>query len=72
VDAYGESIYNVDPYLNLEVRQPLPTLFQCHMELMANIGNLLAQGYIPLTTNDGNVILVSSYRYFRGGLSLQF
>jgi hypothetical protein len=72
VDAYGESIYHVDPYLNLEVRQPLPTLFQCHMELMANIGNLLAQGYIPLTTNDGNVVLVPSYRYFRGGLSLQF
>jgi hypothetical protein len=72
VDAYGESIYHVDPYLNMEVRQPLPSLFQCHMELMANVGNLLAQGYIPLATNDGRVVLVPSYRFFRGGLSLQF
>jgi hypothetical protein len=72
VDAYGESLYHIDPYLNMEVRQPLPSLFQCHMELMANVGNLLAQGYIPLTTNDGKVVLVPSYRFFQGGLSLQF
>ena len=39
---------------------------------MADVGNLLAQGYVPLTTKDGNVVLVPSYRYFRGGLSLQF
>jgi hypothetical protein len=42
------------------------------MELVADVGNLLAQGYVPISTNDGNVILVPSYRYFKGGLSLQF
>lgn len=72
VDGYGESLYQIDPYLSMELRQPLPRALPCHMELVADAGNLLAQGYVPLTTNDGRVVLVSSYRFFRGGLSLQF
>ncbi len=72
VDAYGESLYHIDPYLSMEVRQPLPKLFPGHMEVMADVGNLLAQGYIPLSTNDGRVVLMASYRFFRGGLSLLF
>jgi hypothetical protein len=67
-DAYGESSYQLDPYLSLGIRQPLPY----HLEVEANVGNLLAQGYTPLSTSDGSVVLVPSYRYFRGGLSLQF
>lgn len=72
VDGYGESLYQVDPYLSMELRQPLPKALPCHMELVADGGNLLAQGYVPLATSDGRVVLVSSYRFFRGGLSLQF
>jgi Carboxypeptidase regulatory-like domain len=71
-DPYGESLYHLDPYVNLEIRQPLPSVFPGHMEVEANVGNLLAQGYTPLATSDGSVVLVPSYRYFRGGLSLQF
>jgi hypothetical protein len=71
-DAYGESLYHVDPYLSMEIRQRLPSVFPCHMEVQADMGNLLAQGYVPVSTGDGSVILVPSYRYFRGGLSLQF
>ena len=72
VDAYGESLYHIDPYFSMGIRQPLPKALPCHMEVMADVGNLLAQGYIPLSTSDGRVVLVPSYRYFRGGLSLQF
>ena len=72
IDSYGESLYHIDPYLSMQVRQPLPKMFPCHMEIMANVGNLLAQGYVPLATKDGEVVLVPSYRYFTGGLSLQF
>jgi len=72
VDAYGESLYHLDPYLNLEIRQPLPSVIPGHMEVQANLGNLLAQGYVPVASGDGFVVLVPSYRYFRGGLSLQF
>jgi hypothetical protein len=70
-DVYGESLYHVDPYLSMEIRQPLPSMFG-HMEVQADLGNLLAQGYVPISAGDGSMILVPSYRYFRGGLSLQF
>jgi len=72
LDAFGESAYHLDPYLSMQVRQPLPNLFAWHMEAVADFGNLLAQGYVPISTSDGRVILVPSYRYFRGGLAFQF
>jgi hypothetical protein len=71
-DPYGESLYHMDPYLSFEVRQPLPSCFPGHMEVEANVGNLLEQGYVPVSTRDGYVVLIPSYRYFRGGLSVQF
>jgi hypothetical protein len=71
-DPYGESLYRIDPYLSMEIRQPLPKMFPCHAEVEADMGNLLAQGYIPVATSDGSVVLVPSYRFFSGGLSLQF
>lgn len=71
-DPYGESLYHMDPYLSFEVRQPLPSVFPGHMEVEANVGNLLEQGYVPVSTRDGYVVLIPSYRYFRGGLSVQF
>ncbi len=71
-DIYGESFNHIDPYLSLQLHQPLPGLFAGHMEIEADAGNLLAQGYVPISTSSGRVILVPSYRYFRGGLSFQF
>lgn len=71
-DPYGESVYGIDPYLSMEVTQPLPRSFPCHMEVNADVGNLLAQGYVPVATSHDSVMLVPSYRYFKGGLSLQF
>jgi len=62
----------MDPYLSFEVRQPLPSVFPGHMEVQANVGNLLEQGYVPVSTRDGYVVLIPSYRYFRGGVSVQF
>jgi hypothetical protein len=71
-DAYGEAMYNVDPYQSVIIRQPLPKFIPGHAVAMADFGNLLAQGYVPLQTQDGQVILVPSYRSFRGGVSFQF
>jgi Carboxypeptidase regulatory-like domain len=71
-DPYGESMYHVDPYLSVQLRQPLPSVFPGHMEVEASMGNLLAQGYVPIATSDGSLVLVPCYRYFRGGLSVQF
>lgn len=72
VDAFGESIYHIDPYLSMEVRQPLPSFIPGHVVAIADVGNLLAQGYVPIATSDGHVVLVPTYRFFRGGLSIQF
>lgn len=69
-DEFGEAYFGLDPYFNLVLRQPIPCMH--HMQAVADFGNLLAQGYVPLTTRDGHVILVSAYRTFRGGVSVQF
>jgi len=72
VDPYGEAIYDVTPYLSVGVRQPLPRFALGRWEANAECDNLLAQGYVPLSTRDGQILLVPAYRTFRGGLSLQF
>jgi hypothetical protein len=43
------------------------------MEAVVDVRNLLAQGYIPVMTQDGSTIfLVQSARSVRGGLSFTF
>jgi hypothetical protein len=71
-DAYGQSTYHIDPYLSVQVRQRLPGFIPGHAEILADCGNLLAQGYVTLATSDGQIVLVPTYRFFRGGLSFQF
>ena len=71
-DAYGESIYQMDPYLHLMVRQPLPKWALGRWEAIADCDNLLAQGYVSTSSRDGRIVLVPAFRTFRGGLSVQF
>ncbi|MFZ0523711.1 MAG: carboxypeptidase-like regulatory domain-containing protein [Candidatus Acidiferrales bacterium] len=71
-DSYGQSIYHLDPYLSIQIHQKLPGFIPGHAEILADCGNLLAQGYVTLATTDGQVVLVPTYRFFRGGLSFQF
>jgi len=72
VDSYGESLYQMDPYLHVSIRQQLPKFGPGRWEAIADCDNLLAQGYVTLNTRDGQVVLVPAFRTFRGGLSLQF
>ncbi len=72
LDPYGEAAFGTDPFLNISLRQPLPAFFPCHMVLLADVSNLLAQGYVAVTTRDGQLLLVPSYRTFQGGVSFQF
>jgi hypothetical protein len=72
VDPYGESVYDVSPYLFVGIRQPLPRFALGRWEANAECDNLLAQGYVPMSTREGQMMLVPAYRSFRGGLSLQF
>jgi hypothetical protein len=71
-DAYGEAVYGIDPFVSLIVRQRLPKFIPGHPVVTADFGNLLAQGYVPVETQDGQVLIVPAFRSFRGGLTFQF
>lgn len=72
-DAYGEALYGMDPYLSVTLRQALPgSLWSCRWEALADFRNMLAQGYVPVASPDGQVVLMSAARSFRGGVSFQF
>lgn len=65
----------VMPGLNILIKQPLPSFFGLpgRLELTADLRNLLAQGYIPLSTGDGHTLLVvQAPRSIRGGLNFVF
>ncbi|MBI1895525.1 MAG: TonB-dependent receptor [Acidobacteria bacterium] len=66
---YGEHGWNV------RLRQPVPSFpgVPGRLEATADLRNLLAQGYLPLTTSDGRrILLTHSPRAVRGGLSFIF
>jgi hypothetical protein len=72
VDPYGEGVFGMNPFLHVAIRQALPRFALGRWEANAECDNLLAQGYVPMSTRDGQVYLVPAFRSFRGGLSLQF
>jgi hypothetical protein len=72
VDLYGESLYQLDPFLHFGMRQSLPRFGLGHWEAVAECDNLFAQGFVPVGSRDGQVSLLPSFRTFRGGLSVQF
>lgn len=60
------------PGLNLFIRQPIPG-FSKRIEATADLRNMLAQGYLPLGTANGQrVLLAPNPRCVRGGLSFIF
>jgi hypothetical protein len=60
------------PGMNVCIRQPIPG-FGGRIEATGDIRNILAQGYLPLTTADGQrILLVQNPRSVRGGLSFTF
>ena len=72
VDAFGESLFDMEPYLHVGVHQRLPKFGPGRWEANAECDNLLAQGYFTINTQDGRMTLMPAFRTFRGGLSLQF
>jgi len=74
VDLFNTSAGQSDPYFNLFIRQPIPTSFLAgHLELLIDLRNLLAQGYVPVLGQDGRTVyLVQSARCVRGGLAFSF
>jgi hypothetical protein len=74
VDLFNSSAGQSDPYLNLFIRQPIPASFLAgHMEILMDLRNRLAQGYVPVIGRDGRTLyLVQSARSVRGGVAFSF
>jgi hypothetical protein len=75
VDMFNSSPGQSDPYLNVFIRQPIPTLgfLPAHMEALVDLRNLLAQGYVPVMGQDGQTVyLVQAARSVRGGVTITF
>ena len=75
VDLFNASPGQADPYLSFFLRQPIPgtSFLPCHMDVLIDIRNLLAQGYVPVMGSDGRTVyLVQSARSVRGGVAFTF
>ena len=71
VDMFNASPGQSDPFLNIFIRQPIPS--RGHMEAIIDLRNLLAQGYIPVLGQDGQTVyLVQAARSVRGGVAFTF
>ena len=75
VDPSMQGNLQVQPYLGVQIRQPIPTpnSWPVHIDAVAEFQNLLSQGYLPVGQgNQKPVVLSSGYHYVRGGFSVQF
>ncbi len=75
VDMFNSSPGEADPFLDIFLRQPVPCLGSLpgHMDVVVEIRNLLAQGYVPVFGQDHRTVyLVQSARAVRGGLAFNF
>jgi hypothetical protein len=75
VDMFNASAGQTDPFLDIFLRQPIPGTASLpgHMDVLLEIRNLLAQGYVPVFGQDGRTVyLVQSARAVRGGVAFSF
>jgi hypothetical protein len=75
VDMFNASAGQTDPFLDIFLRQPIPgtSSLPGHMDMLLEVRNLLAQGYVPLVGQDGRTVyLVQSARAVRGGVAFSF
>jgi carboxypeptidase family protein len=75
VDMFNASAGQADPFLDLFFRQPVPRTGSLpgHMDVVLEVRNLLAQGYVPVFGQDGRTVyLVQSARAVRGGVAFSF
>jgi len=71
-NLYSTQALRPMPGLNVFIRQAIPGLAH-RVEATAELRNMLAQGYLPLFTVDGQrILLVETPRSLKGGLSFIF
>ena len=72
---YSTQPTHPEPGMNIYLRQPIPGVpgLPGRMEITADMRNMLAQGYLPVTLPDGSrMLLMGTPRSVRGGLNFTF
>ena len=71
---YSTQGIEADQGLTISIRQPIPAVLGLpfRMEATAEIRNMLAQGYLPVSSPDGRLLLVQTPRSLRGGVNFRF
>jgi hypothetical protein len=75
VDPAMQGALQAQPYLGVQIRQPIPTpnSWPVRIDAVAEFQNLLSQGYVPSGQNgQKQVVVTSGYHYVRGGFAVQF
>jgi Carboxypeptidase regulatory-like domain len=75
VDSFGQSRMEFQPFLGMQVRQPLPKIDMLPLRIVAiaDFRNLLGQGGVSIRQADGRAVLLTpAYRTIRGGFAVQF
>ncbi|HET9179398.1 MAG TPA: carboxypeptidase-like regulatory domain-containing protein [Terriglobia bacterium] len=75
VDPYGQSRMEFQPFLGMQIRQPLPKIDMLPLRIVAiaDFRNLLGQGSVSVRQADGtSVLLTPAYRSIQGGFAVQF
>ncbi|MGA8182438.1 MAG: carboxypeptidase-like regulatory domain-containing protein [Terriglobia bacterium] len=75
VDSFGQSRMEFQPFLGMQVRQPLPKIDMLPLRIVAiaDFRNLLGQGGVSIRQANGrSVLLTPAYRTIRGGFAVQF
>ncbi len=75
VDPVGQANLQIQPYLGVQIRQPLPNIafLPAKIEALADFQNLLSQGQAPISgAGDETLLVTPAYRCIRGGFSVQF
>jgi hypothetical protein len=75
VDRFNASAGETAPYLSFFLRQPVPAHYRLPhgLEALVEVRNLLAQGYRPVLSPDGNTVyLIQRARCIRAGLDFTF
>jgi len=74
-DPQGQTDMQLQPFLDVQVRQPIPALafLPAHIEAIADFRNFMAQGYSPVgQPGESALLLGSAYKSIRGGFSVEF
>ena len=70
--AYRPGMSDQQTGWNIYARQPLPAFAGMHMEVTADLRNLLAQGYVGIQSGGRRAVLTNAPRAVRGGVSFIF